>query len=246
MPRSRSRQLCLVGLVVLGTAAAFGPIACGRREEPTPAPASTTIAPAASGSVGALAALQSAAAIASSPLNDPPQNPGSLATVIASASAPASAAPSASASTSASTAGSSAPGPLGTRLVGGWVFSKFDLTDAATAQKWNAVPPTMQKDILAEAPKASIEFTAQKLITRLAGVPDKTTSWATESEASDALVIKTGDEGRKKISFPETDVVRIEELDKKGAFVTLFSRRKPGAPAPSALPAPAVSVVGPK
>jgi hypothetical protein len=113
---------------------------------------------------------------------------------------------------------------LGARLVGRWTFAKFDLTDAPTAEKWNAIPPTMQKDILAEAPKASIEFTAQKLITRLAGVPDKTTTWATESETPEALVIKTGDEGRKKISFPDADTARIEELDKKGSFVTLFAR----------------------
>jgi hypothetical protein len=231
---SRSRPIA-VALFFLGLGT-LGPLACGRREEPAPSQGTNTTAASALGSAssGAIAALQSAAALASSPLNDPPQNPGSLATVLAAASAPpsASAAPSGSASAAPSGSASalaSPPGPLGTRLIGGWVFSRFDLADEATAQKWNAIPPTLQQDILAEAPKASIEFTAQKLVTRLAGVPDKTTSWATESESEGALVIKTGDEGRKKITFPGADTVRIEELDKKGAFVTLFARRKPGA-----------------
>lgn len=226
---SSLRGPLFVALSLLGCG--FG--ACKRHEEPDP-PKAAPPASVPSSTAGALAALQSAAALASSPTNDPPQNPGSLASALASATAPSTSA-SASASTSASASASGLPaGPLGVRLVGNWVFAKFDLTDPATAEKWKAIPPGTQSDILQEAPKASIEFTPQKLITRLTGVPDKTTTWAIESESESALVIKTGDEGRKKISFPDPDTARIEELDKKGAFVTLFGRKKAGsAPLPS-------------
>ncbi|MBI2395694.1 MAG: hypothetical protein HYV09_39375 [Deltaproteobacteria bacterium] len=212
------------------------PWACGRREEPNPpAPAPSAPLALAPSMSGAVAALQSAAVEAKSPLNDPPQNAEALASAIASASASpspsGSASVSASASASASASTSATAGPLAKRLVGPWVFSRFDLSDPATAKKWGEVPKEMQKDILAEAPKATIEFTPTKLVSRLAGVPDKTTTWVPESETDGELVIKTGDEGRKKIRFPDADTMRIEELDKKGAFVTVFARKPPGAAA---------------
>ncbi len=123
-------------------------------------------------------------------------------------------------------------------MLGVWGFSRFDLTDPATASKWNAIPPTMQQDILAEAPKAAIELQPGVLITRLVGVPDRKATWTVESETADELVIKTSDEGRKKIRFPEPDAMRIEDLDKKDSFVTIFARKAALSPAaPSAAPA---------
>lgn len=124
--------------------------------------------------------------------------------------------------------------PIASRMLGLWGFSRFDLTHPATASKWNAIPPTMQQDILAEAPKASIELLPGVLITRLVGVPDRKATWTVESETADELVIKTSDEGRKKIRFPEPDAMRIEDLDKKDSFVTIFARKPAAAPAPAA------------
>lgn len=212
------------GFFVLA-AALLLPIACEEKKERAPlapplASVSSPYIPAAASSAP-VAELSSAV-------------PSTMASAAPSASASA-ASPIASASTSASTAASTtAPGPLATKLVGYWMFAKFDLTDAATASKWNAIPESMQKEILAEAPKATIEFTKDKLISRLTGVPDKISTWSVESEDPNDLVIKTSDEGRKKIRFATPDQIRIEELDKKGSFVTLFARTTKPAPAPSA------------
>ena len=233
-----ARMSVIRGLAVIAAALCL-PIACGKKQEQ---PAGGAPSASASASVLALPASASSAAFAGLKelaSGQPSTNAFPLAGPLESAlAAPStSAAPSVSASASTS---ASAPGPIATKLVGYWVFFNFDLTDASTSAKWNAVPPTMQKDILAEAPKATIEFTRDKLISRLSGVPDKTSTWVIESEDANDLVIKTSDEGRKKIRFVAPEQIRIEELDKKGSFVTLFARTTKPAPAPSI----SASVVG--
>jgi len=222
----------LRGLSLIATALIL-PIACGKKKEQptTTAPSASAPELPASVSSSALAALKELGSSAPSVNAFPIGAPLESALVAPSVSVP----PSPSASASAS-----APGPLATKLVGYWVFSNFDLTDPSTAAKWNAVPATMQKEILAEAPKATIEFTKDKLISRLSGVPEKTSTWSIETEDPNDLVIKTSDEGRKKIRFPTPDQIRIEELDKKGSFVTLFARTTKPAPAPKL----SASVVG--
>jgi hypothetical protein len=136
-----------------------------------------------------------------------------------------SAAPSASLSALASASASAAPlSPLATKLLGAWVFSKFDLSDASTDAKWKAVPADVQKEILKEAPKASIEFTPTHIVSRLSGVPDKKSTWSVESEVDGELTIKTSDDGRKKLKFVG-DELRIVDIDKKDAFVSLFARK---------------------
>jgi len=225
-----ARMVLFRGVAMIA-AALMVPIACGKKQE------QTTAAPATSASSihsGELPVSASSGAIAAQ------QEPAATSTTSATPLASALVAPAPSMSVSAS-ASANAPGPLATKLVGYWVFSAFDLTDASTSAKWNAVPPTMQKEILAEAPKATIEFTKDKLISRLTGVPDKTSTWTIESEDPNDIVIKTSDEGRKKIRFTAADQIRIEELDKKGSFVTLFARTTKPAPAPSV----SVSVVKP-
>lgn len=136
---------------------------------------------------------------------------------------------SASASTSAS-----ALSPLASRVVGVWTFARFDLTDVATNTKWKAIPEDVQKQILEEAPKASIEFTPTQIVSRLSGVPDHKSAWSVESETATELTIKSGD-GRKKLRFVD-DLLRVEELDKKDQFVSLFARKVKLAlpPTPSA------------
>lgn len=173
----------------------------------------TTASPSALASASALlAAFASASAIPSGSSSVVPS--ASLAAVASSASASASA---------------SAPAvplsPLATKLLGAWVFSKFDLSDASTAAKWKAVPEAIQKEILKEAPKASIEFTPTHIVSRLSGVPDKKSTWSVESEAPDGeLTIKTSDDGRKKLKLVGEDL-RIVDVDKKDAFVSLFARK---------------------
>jgi hypothetical protein len=140
-----------------------------------------------------------------------------------------SAAPSASLSAlaSASASASAVPvvlSPMATKLLGAWTFSKFDLTDASTATKWKAVPEAVQKEILKEAPKASIEFTPTHIVSRLSGVPDKKSTWSVESETDGELTIKTSDDGRKKLKFVGEEL-RIVDVDKKDAFVSLFARK---------------------
>jgi hypothetical protein len=175
----------------------------------------TTASPSALASASALlAAFASASAIPSGSTSVVPS--ASLAAVASSASASASAA-------------ASVPvvplSPLATKLLGAWVFSKFDLSDASTATKWKAVPEAIQKEILKEAPKASIEFTPTHIVSRLSGVPDKKSTWSVESEAPDGeLTIKTSDDGRKKLKFVGDDL-RIVDVDKKDAFVSLFARK---------------------
>jgi len=196
------------------------PIACQEKKERAP------VAPSlASVSASYVPAVASSNAIAELP-NATAATSTTAIPSVASAQGAASTSPSTSASAHAA-------GPLATKLVGYWVFANFDLTDAPTAAKWSAIPETMQKEILAEAPKATIEFTKDKLISRLSGVPDKSSAWTAESEDPNDLVIKTSDEGRKKIRFVTPDQIRIEELDKKGSFVTLFARTTKPAPAAS-------------
>lgn len=215
--------------VVFVSIALVLPLACGKKKERAP------LAPGATSAPSALQGLHElGSAVATKPQTLPPTLASELASAVA-APVPVSAAPSISAlaSASASTPVVNTLGPLATKLIGVWGFAAFDLTDEKTAAQWKAIGPQMQKDILAEAPKASLEFTTQKLISRLQGVPDKSTSWLLESETADELVIKTTDEGRKRIKFPMADAMRVEELDKKEAPITLFARRKV-LPAPSA------------
>ncbi len=207
------------------------PLACGKKKERAPLAPGVTSAP---GAPSPLTPLQALKELASANPTAPAPPPPALASALESAFVPqvpsiVASPPSASASASAAPA----PGPVAMKLVGLWGFAAFDLSDADTATKWKSVPETMQKEILAEAPKATIEFTSTKLISRLHGVPDKTSMWTVETETDKEVVIKTSDEGRKRITFPMTDAIRIEELDKKGAFVTLFARRKMLPPAPS-------------
>lgn len=214
--------------VIVVAIALLLPVACGKKKERAPlAPGVTT----AQKPIDALKELASSQATAPAPT--PPGLASALASAVSSITAPA---PTASASLSAVLSASAAPntlGPLATRMLGMWGFAAFDLNDPDTNLKWSLIPAADQKDILAEAPKATIEFTPQKLISRLQGVPDKTSTWTLESETATEVVIKTNDDGRKRIKFPMADAMRIEELDKKGAFVTLFARRK-ALPAPSA------------
>jgi hypothetical protein len=133
----------------------------------------------------------------------------------------------ASALASAAASSSAAPvvlSPMATKLLGAWVFSKFDLTDAGTEAKWKAVPADVQKEILKEAPKASIEFTPTHIVSRLPGVPDKKSTWSVESETDGEITIKTSDDGRKKLRFVGEEL-RIVDVDKKDAFVSLFARK---------------------
>lgn len=149
------------------------------------------------------------------------------ASAIPSASVAPSSSLSALASASASASASAAPvvlSPMATKLLGAWMFSKFDLSDASTATKWKAVPEAVQKEILKEAPKASIEFTPTHIVSRLSGVPDKKSTWSVESETDGELTIKTSDDGRKKLKFVG-DELRIVDIDKKDAFVSLFARK---------------------
>lgn len=224
------RALLLIVLV------AAVPLACGKKKERAPLAPGVTSAP---GAPSPLTPLQALKELASADPTAPAPPPPALASALESAFVPqvpsiVASAPSSSAAPSASASAAPAPGPVAMKLVGLWGFAAFDLSDPDTAAKWKSVPETMQKEIIAEAPKATIEFTSTKLISRLHGVPDKTSTWTVETETDKEVVIKTSDEGRKRITFPLTDAIRIEELDKKGAFVTLFARRKMLPPAPSA------------
>jgi hypothetical protein len=226
------------GLLVVSIALLL-PLACGKKKERAPLAPGVTGAP--SPLMSGLQELSSAAGtnvgVAPPALVSALEAP--MPTTTASAPAP-SVSASTSASVVASASASAVPNNLGavsTKMIGIWGFAAFDLTDEKTKKQWDAIGPTMQKDILAEAPKASMEFTASKLITRLQGVPDKTTTWSIESETADEVVIKTADEGRKKIKFPlqgSADAMRVEELDKVNAPITLFAKRKLLPPAPSA------------
>jgi hypothetical protein len=214
-------------LLVIALAAAL-PLACGKKKERAPLAPGVTSAPSLPAPLQDLKDLASSYPTAAAP------PPPALASALGSALALPIASASASIVASASASAAPAPGAQAMKLVGLWGFAAFDLSDPDTSTKWKSVPETMQKEILAEAPKATIEFTSTKLISRLSGVPDKTSMWQVETESDKEVVIKTNDEGRKKITFPMPDAIRIEELDKKGAFVTLFARRKYPVTAPSA------------
>jgi hypothetical protein len=176
-------------------------LACSRVEEPDPTPHAP---PSASASVSAVATA-SASASASAPAP-------------ASVSAPAGA--SASASTSASAL---AP----TIFDGTWVFSRFDMTDPATAAKWSALPADAQADVLANAPQATLIVAKGSITTKLTGVADQKSTFTVASSASEKeIVITTSDQGRKRLRLLNDGAMRVEDLDKKDSFVTIFVRKK--------------------
>ncbi|GAC1351558.1 MAG: hypothetical protein NVS3B20_01070 [Polyangiales bacterium] len=128
---------------------------------------------------------------------------------------------------------------LATQFVGGWVFSRFDETDPGTRERWSKVPKEIQQEILTEAPKAILEVTKDAMIKHLQGVPDQRSAYMVEGAGvlnPESLVIRTVDEGRKDIRFGSADTMRVEDLDKKDSFVTIFVRKAGAAPAP--LPPP--------
>lgn len=218
------RALRSLSLVVVCVAL---PLSCARRAEPDPPSKPTTVAAADSNATTPTTlplpvALQGASQLATS--TSAPPSPSSGASTKGSASA----SPSASASASS---GSSAEGnPLAPRLLGVWVFSRFDLDDPGTKARWSAVPLDDQKDILAAAPQATLTITKDTLATHLADVPEKKSTYTLEPPAPGApegvVILKTSDEGRKKVSFPDAVTMRVEDLDKKDSFVTLFVRKK--------------------
>ncbi|MGZ3420525.1 MAG: hypothetical protein ACXVEF_41055 [Polyangiales bacterium] len=219
----------------------LAPFACKRVPEPTPnetdaasmekllafanETGAETLSAMAAQSTSAVPSVSPAALASASALLAAFASASAIPSASTSASAFASIASSASASSSGSASAPPVPlSPLATKLLGTWIFTKFDLTDASTAAKWKAVPEPMQKEILKEAPKASIEFTSTHIVSRLSGVPDKKSTWSVESEADGEITIKTSDDGRKKLKFVGDDL-RIVDIDKKDAFVSLFARK---------------------
>ena len=116
------------------------------------------------------------------------------------------------------------------QMIGAWGFSRFDLDDAGTKARWSAVPPDLQKEILKTAPEAWLFIAKDTMVTRLNGVPEKKSTYTIEGESAafpkGTLVVKTNDEGRKAIRMLDADTMRVEDLDKKDAFVTIFARKK--------------------
>jgi hypothetical protein len=179
-----------------------GWVACSRVEEPDPVPRPA-----------------SASATAATPASAP----GS-ASALGSASAPAPAPASASASASTS---SSAATLSPTIFDGTWVFSRFDLTDPGTAAKWSALPADAQADVVANAPQATLILTKGTITTKLSGVADQKSTFTVASSASDKeLVIATSDQGRKRLRLLNDGAMRVEDLDAKDSFVTIFVRKK--------------------
>jgi hypothetical protein len=110
---------------------------------------------------------------------------------------------------------------------GTWVFSRFDLNDKPTAAKWSALDADAQADILSNAPQATLILSKGSIVTKLTGVPDKKSSFTVASSANEKeIVIATSDEGRKKLSLSSDGAMRVEDLDKKDSFVTIFVRKK--------------------
>ena len=151
----------------------------------------------------------------------------------AASSASGSAAPSSSSTTVAASASAEAPktrDALLAQMIGAWGFSRFDLDDAGTKARWSAVPPDLQKEILKSAPEAWLFIGKDTMVTRLNGVPEKKSTFTVEPESAafppGTVVVKTNDEGRKAIRFLDVDTMRVEDLDKKESFVTIFARKK--------------------
>jgi hypothetical protein len=167
---------------------------------------------------------------ACSRVEEPNPAPRASASATASASAPATASTSASASSSApasATASASAATIAPTVFDGTWVFSRFDLTDAATAAKWSGIPADAQAEILSNAPQATLVLAKGTIVTKLTGVPDKRSTFTVASSASEKeIVIATSDEGRKRLRLLNDGAMRVEDLDAKDTFVTIFVRKK--------------------
>ena len=115
-------------------------------------------------------------------------------------------------------------------MIGAWGFARFDLDDAGTKARWSAVPPDLQKEILKSAPEAWLFIGKDTMVTRLNGVPEKKSTYTVEADSAafppGTVVVKTNDEGRKAIRFLDVDTMRVEDLDKKDSFVTVFARKK--------------------
>jgi hypothetical protein len=150
-------------------------------------------------------------------------------------SASGSTAASASASSSAASASASAQPPATreatlAQMIGAWGFARFDLDDAGTKTRWSAVPPDLQKEILKTAPEAWLFVGKDTMVTRLNGVPEKKSTYTVEAESAafpkGTVVVKTNDEGRKAVRMLDPDTMRVEDLDKKDSFVTIFARKK--------------------
>lgn len=168
-------------------------------------------------------------------------------TLTVSPSGAASTSTSASSSASAATGSASAlvgaiPGStaadLVARIVGFWAFSHFDLNDPNTKTLWEAVPADMKKEVLDSAPQATLEITRDTFVMRLLGVPEKKNPFTIDPALSasavggafDTVTLMT-DNGRKRVRVIDNDTIRVEELDRKEDFVTIFARKK-SDPAP--------------
>ena len=132
------------------------------------------------------------------------------------------------------------PSDIASRMIGAWRFSRFDLDDAKTKARWVTIAPSLQHDILEEAPEAILMIGKDTIVKRLEGVDDAQNSFTVDLSASTpgALVIRmaTSDEGRKRISFKDAATLRIEDLDKDDSFVTLFVRATASAPPAASAP----------
>jgi hypothetical protein len=238
------------GCRLLGVLVALAP-GCARRQERSddvpsqPVPAQPTVAKPLSSEATDLKTFPQAHAIGAAIASIGVQKAlGANASASVSAAPSASASPSsstsASSSASAATSASAAPStsaqvPLTreaalTQMIGAWGFSRFDLDDAGTKARWSAVPPDLQKEILKTAPEAWLFVGKDTLITRLNGVPEKKSTYTLEAESAafpkGTVVVKTSDEGRKAIRLLDADTMRVEDLDKKDSFVTVFARKK--------------------
>jgi hypothetical protein len=175
-------------------------VACGKRDEPTPA-ASTTSAPSASASIASASSASTPTSAATAAASDVPPSP------------------SASSSAATLTAAQS--------LVGKWKFSGFDTTDPSTKATIAKLPPAAQAQVSAEASKVTVQFTDREIVLRMVGEPENRSAYSVvpgDTGATD-VVIKTT-EGRKRIRFLDAarKTIRVEELDKPGAPVALMAR----------------------
>jgi len=137
-------------------------------------------------------------------------------------------------------ASSSADALASTAFDGTWVFERFDLEDPATAAKWSAIPADAQADVLANAPQATLVISKGTIVTKLAGVPDKRSTFTVVSSTSGndpkEIVIATSDEGKKRLRLLPYGAMRVEDLDKKDSFVTIFVPKMGPKPIPKIAP----------
>ena len=194
--------------------------------------ASASAAPNLSPSVSVSPTASASTASASTAIAPSASGSGASASSSPSSSSSSSSSPSSSSSANTSTAGQPPKSREATlaQMIGAWGFSRFDLDDAGTKARWTAVPPDLQKEILKSAPEAWLFVGKDTMVTRLNGVPEKKSTFTVEAESAafpaGTIVVKTSDEGRKAIRLLDADTMRVEDLDKKDSFVTVFARKK--------------------